>query len=108
MAKNFLALDMLPHWTGAESADDKCRDLLDYLYKMREGLGYVLNHLDERNFSQGSAITDTTQTGRELFKAIRLNGNTILIGGDGFTIEIAGTVKVNGKELIIPDESSDV
>lgn len=108
MAKNFLALDMLPHWADNESADDKCRDLLDYLYKMREGLAYVLGHLDSRNFSESSEIAKSVQDRQKLMTLIQVQDGTVLIGGEGAVIEIVGTVKINGQEWRGTNESSDV
>lgn len=106
---NYLAFENLPTWTGKESTSEKLMSLLDYLYKMREGLSYSMGHLDMGNFSE-SYQKAQQQTIAEAVK-VALDGvtkrletmireekeNKIVIGGDGKEIHLMGTVYINGE-----------
>lgn len=117
MPSNFMGLDDFPTFTGQESPKEQIRALHNYLFVMREYLGYTLQNLSAENWNETALQKLTEGTQSELVKKLQTVSEQLsklsqkvealtqvvqksdtgtTIGEEGKELRLVGTVYING------------
>lgn len=78
MPSNLLAIDTnFPTFTGEEPVEEQIRQLVNYLYQLRESLQYSLQNLSKENFNATALDQLTKEASQEIVNQMQKIWNTL-------------------------------